>query len=195
MRIISGEARGRRLRAPAGDATRPILDLQKQRLFDILKESLPCGGVLDVFAGSGSLGLEALSRGAERATFVDRARPALEALRDNVEACGFAGRSKVLALDAFAFDPARVDHAVGLVFLDPPFPLYLREAERLHGLLAAIAARAPLEDGAVLVLRVPAGAEVPAWPAPLAPFDRREYGESVVFMLRRAAPPAPGPGI
>ena len=93
MRIISGEARGRHLRAPRGDATRPTADRVRQALFDVLGSPADLA-VLDLFAGTGALGLEALSRGARRAVFVDEAEPAIRVVRQNVEALGYGDRAR-----------------------------------------------------------------------------------------------------
>jgi 16S rRNA (guanine966-N2)-methyltransferase len=125
MRIIAGAWRGRRLLAPSGTATRPTADRVRQALFDMLMHA-PWAGrdviedafVLDVFAGTGALGLEALSRGAARAVFVERARPSLAALRANIEACQAADRCQVLPVDALSV-PA--GERTDLVFLDPPY--------------------------------------------------------------------------
>ncbi len=100
MRIVAGELGGRVLHAPHGDATRPTSEKVREALFSILGPPLPDDRVLDLFAGAGGLGLEAISRGAAHATFVDSARPALEALRANIRALGVAGRSTVVAGDA-----------------------------------------------------------------------------------------------
>lgn len=125
MRIIAGAWRGRALSAPPGDATRPTADRVRQALFDRLMHA-PWAGravidgarVLDVFAGTGALGLEALSRGAAHATFLETGRAALAALRANVAACRAEGRSMVLAADALRPPPGQ---GCGLVFLDPPY--------------------------------------------------------------------------
>lgn len=125
MRIVAGAWRGRALVAPAGETTRPTADRVRQALFDMLLHA-PWGGreliegarVLDVFAGTGALGLEALSRGAAKASFIERDRPALAALRANIAACGTAGICSVLTGDALA---VRRGEACGLVFLDPPY--------------------------------------------------------------------------
>lgn len=123
MRIVAGSWRGRRLAAPPGDATRPTADRVRQALFDMLmhapwagSEAVRSARVLDAFAGTGALGLEALSRGALHATFIERDRAALTALRANVAAVG-AG-ADVLAADALRPPPGR---PCGLVFLDPPY--------------------------------------------------------------------------
>jgi 16S rRNA (guanine966-N2)-methyltransferase len=126
MRIVAGVWRGRRLVAPPGQATRPTADRVRQALFDMLLHA-PWGGreavegvrLLDAFAGTGALGLEALSRGAAHATFMERDRAALAALRANIAACGAAHRVAVLAADATR--PPRAEAPCGLVFFDPPY--------------------------------------------------------------------------
>ena len=93
MRVIAGEAKGRTLLAPRGTGTRPATDRIRETLFQILEPDLGDARVLDLFAGAGTMGIEALSRGAAHATFVERAATALEALRKIVASTGFAGRS------------------------------------------------------------------------------------------------------
>jgi 16S rRNA (guanine966-N2)-methyltransferase len=125
MRIVAGAWRGRVLAAPSGQATRPTADRVRQALFDMLMHA-PWGGrdvlegarVLDGFAGTGALGLEALSRGAGFATFIEQDAAALRALRRNVAGCGAEPRSAVLAADVLA---APAGQPCGLVFLDPPY--------------------------------------------------------------------------
>lgn len=125
MRIVAGTWRGRRLAAPPGNATRPTADRVRQALFDMLLHA-PWGGpdvitgvrVLDAFAGTGALGLEALSRGAAHATFMETEAVALATLRANVAALGAGGRATILAADVFRC-PAGTPAA--LVFLDPPY--------------------------------------------------------------------------
>jgi 16S rRNA (guanine966-N2)-methyltransferase len=138
MRIVAGAWRGRSLIAPAGQATRPTADRVRQALFDMLLHA-PWGGrdvvdgarVLDAFAGTGAFGLEALSRGAAHATFMEQDGAALAALRGNVAACRAADRAAVLAVDVLA---APAGEPCGLVFLDPPYgrDLVPRALDRLH---------------------------------------------------------------
>src|SRR3954451_21285520 len=101
MRIIAGEFRGRKLLAPESDTTRPITDRVKQSLFDILTPMIPDAVVYDCFAGTGSMGLESLSRGAARAIFFERDRSALQRLKRNIEALGVVDRSGVVSEDIF----------------------------------------------------------------------------------------------
>lgn len=125
MRIITGSARGRRLKTLAGREVRPTADRVKEALFSIVgsRFELRDAEVLDLFAGSGALGIEALSRGAARVTFVDQSAPAVRVVRENLDLCGFAGRGRALrlpvdrALAQLEAEQARFDG----VLLDPPY--------------------------------------------------------------------------
>lgn len=137
LRVIAGEAKGRRLKTPPGLDTRPTADRVRQTLFDILGD-VSGAQVLDLFAGSGALGIEALSRGAAAATFVENDPAALAVVRDNLSACGFAGRAKVVRADAEEFLRRRTASApYDLAFLDPPYERGLAFVARLMGVLAA----------------------------------------------------------
>ncbi len=193
MRVIAGELRGRTLHAPAGERTRPIMDRQKETLFNILMAEFPCAGVLDIFAGSGGLGIEALSRGAEAATFIESGRHALPVLERNLAALGLRERASVLALPAERFDPTRLTHAVHLAFLDPPFPLVLAHPGRMAELLARLLPA--LDEGGVLVLRVPVNADLAACtPVDCRPFRTIASGESVFHLFAAARALSGGPG-
>src|SRR3954471_19171067 len=108
MRIIAGEFRGRKLLAPESDTTRPITDRAKQSLFDVLAPQIPDAVVFDCFAGTGSMGLECLSRGASRVLFFERDRSAVTRLRSNIQALGVIERSTIVAGDIFKSIPADV---------------------------------------------------------------------------------------
>lgn len=148
MRIIAGAWRGRTLRAPPGEATRPTSERLRQAVFDMLLHA-PWGGrlegvaVLDAFAGTGALGLEALSRGAAHCTFMERDRAALLVLRANIAACGAEAVSTVLPTDATRVN---VGVACGLVFLDPPYGKDL-----LAGAVTTLRAGGWLADGTLIV--------------------------------------------
>jgi 16S rRNA (guanine966-N2)-methyltransferase len=139
VRIVAGRHKGRRLRAPAGAATRPTADRVREAVFSILG---PVEGlhVLDLYAGSGALGLEALSRGAESATFVESGRQALTAIRANLAAAG--EDAEVVASDAIKWLRAAADRAgaFDLVFCDPPYDAAGRVAQPLAELLPRVAA-------------------------------------------------------
>ena len=138
MRIVAGRHKGRRLRSPAGAGTRPTADKVREALFSILG---PLDGlcVLDLYAGSGALGIEALSRGAASATFVESARPALTAIRANLDAIDEEG--EVVASDAIKWLRGADDHGTrfDLVFCDPPYDAAARIAQPLADLLPRVA--------------------------------------------------------
>lgn len=143
MRIIAGELRGRRLNAPPGQAVRPTSDSLRETLFNILGNIVEGAVVLDAFAGTGALGLEALSRGAARAIFVESDRRVLPVLRANIERCGVAARARVIGRD-FLQASASIEEC-GLVLLDPPY-----DVKDLEAIVIAAAGR--LARGGCLVL-------------------------------------------
>ena len=174
MRIIAGEFRGRRLLPPEGDATRPITDRVKQSLFDILAPLIPGATVYDCFAGTGSMGLECLSRGADRAIFFEIDRSALARLRQNIAAVKVEGRSQVVAADLFRYcnnDPAALSPA-DLIFFDPPYRFLVERVRELQALAAHLGER--LKPTGTLVFRHDAAdrLELP----PLIRRDDRTYG-------------------
>ena len=121
MRVTSGSARGIALKAVPGNDTRPTSDMVKQAVFNIIQFELGGRNVLDLFAGTGQLGIEALSRGASSAVFVDNALPALEVVRENVRKTGFSAVSKIVKSDYKAFLGSAPKKSFDLVFLDPPY--------------------------------------------------------------------------
>jgi 16S rRNA (guanine966-N2)-methyltransferase len=185
MRIVAGAARGRRLRAPGGPGTRPTADRVKEALFSSLQPLLPSAVVLDLYAGSGALGLEALSRGAARVTFVESDRRALAALRHNIEVVALAGaevvagdveRSLATPLPGAPFD---------LVLLDPPYAV---SAERLGKVLARLVPQ--LASGATVVIERAARDGAPPWPPDLLEPTSRRYGDTAVHRARAGDDPA-----
>jgi 16S rRNA (guanine(966)-N(2))-methyltransferase RsmD len=176
MRIIAGTARGRRLRAPRGLATRPTSDKVRAAVMNVIGQFFQGGRVLDLYAGSGALALEALSRGCERATCVEADRAAGKALLENAAACGFADRVELLRaplrqalrrLPAGAFD---------LVFLDPP---YAQGPEEALAALEPLLARGGLAVAEHDRKRPPAERY-----GRLALADRRGYGGSGISIYR-----------
>jgi 16S rRNA (guanine966-N2)-methyltransferase len=121
VRIIAGEFGGRRLKAPSGSGTRPTGERVREAWFSIVGPALPGASVLDLFAGSGALGLEALSRGAHRAHFVERSRTALTALRANVAALRVTDRVRIVPGDGLAFAERLEGCPYDVVFADPPY--------------------------------------------------------------------------
>ena len=136
MRIVSGSARGRRLLTPAGMDIRPTTETVKEALFSSIQFELRDKAVLDLFAGTGQLGLEALSRGAASVCFTDSSRKATELIKKNIAATGFQARSKVLLTDAFSF-LASCTEKFDIVFIDPPYEkeMCLRAAQGLSRVL------------------------------------------------------------
>ncbi len=188
MRIIAGRHRGRRLLAPAGAGTRPTADRVRQALFDMLwhapwagRAAVEGARALDAFAGTGALGLEALSRGASHASFLENDRAALSALRANIAACRETERCAVLAADATR--PPRAPAPCTLVFLDPPYGGGLVEAS-----LLALSDAGWIAPGAVICAEVQAapGAAVVA-PAGFTPLAERAHGAARVVFLRPKA--------
>jgi 16S rRNA (guanine966-N2)-methyltransferase len=180
VRIIAGEWRGRRLRAPQDRSVRPTPDRVRESLFSILGPDPLRGAVLDLFAGTGALGLEALSRGAPSATFVETSRAALELLRANVEALRAGERARILARSALDLRLAPSPTTTfSLILADPPYAMLetAPSARRLVSLLTRLVEDRILAESGVLVLehrRSTSGPDVPG----LRVFDRREYGET-----------------
>lgn len=124
MRIAGGEWRGRNLKSPKGDAVRPTQDRVREALFSMLQNEIPGAKFLDVFAGSGAVGLEALSRGAAHATFVEQAGPSLACIKSNVELLKAEDRTDVIRADAYAWlKTAASGRAFDIAFADPPYAL------------------------------------------------------------------------
>ena len=185
MRITSGRFRGKPVRAPEGRATRPTSDRARQAAFNILEHapwSPGLGGarVLDLFAGSGALGLEAVSRGAAFCLFVETDEAARGAIRDNVEALGLFGAARIHRRDAtdLGARPASAGAAFSLAFLDPPYAGGLGERA-----LASLAAGGWLEADAVCVLERGPG-EPPLGGDGFELLDQRVYGVAQVSFLR-----------
>ena len=135
VRVIAGEFRSRVLKSLPGDATRPTPSRLRETLFDILAPRIPGATFLDAYAGTGSVGIEALSRGASHAYFLERSRHALEAIHGNLSALGLEPRATVAAGRALVTLPR---YCVDIVFLDPPYDL-----EREYGLALELLAEAP----------------------------------------------------
>ena len=176
MRITGGALRGRKLKAPRGRATRPTADMVRKAIFDVLGPSRAMGRVLDLFAGTGALGLEALSRGAQEVVFVERRRDALQALRENVEALGVKEHVRVLPLDVKKALKVLRDEGASfdLVLLDPPYLRGMAEEA-----LRQIADSGILAQGAVVVLEH-SSREAPQPPSGLDLFSRHRYGDTTV---------------
>lgn len=180
MRIIAGAARGTQLFAPKGQDTRPTQDRVKESLFNILRAEVEGATVLDLFAGSGALALEALSRGAAKAALVDRDREAMACIRRNVEKLRFEDRTELLFCDWTQALPKlrQSGYRFDLVFLDPPYKM--TEAGEICQRLYA---EGLLKPDALTVVEHRAGA-APALDAPFETCDARVYRDTEVHFYR-----------
>lgn len=184
MRIVGGRYRGRSLKGPATDAIRPTSDRLRESLFNVLAHAHDdaCDGarVLDLFAGTGALGLEALSRGAVFAALVDQSAEARGLIRSNVEALGAAGLTSLLKRDATKLGAVAPFEPFTLVFCDPPYRKGL--AERA---LASARDGGWLAPGALVIVEEAAESAV-ALPDGFTQLDRRAAGETQFLILRAA---------
>lgn len=185
MRIVSGQYRGKAIATPPGDATRPTSDRARQAVFNILEHAawapeLRGARVIDVFAGSGALGLEAISRGAVNCLFVETNEAARGAIRQNIDAFGLFGQTRVHRRDATDLGPrpASAGAAFDIAFLDPPYAKGLGEKA-----LAELVAGGWLAPGAIVVFERGVGEPDPALEA-FETLDARDYGAARVLFLR-----------
>jgi 16S rRNA (guanine966-N2)-methyltransferase len=182
MRIVGGRLRGRELAAPRSMAIRPTADRLREALFNILAHAYgdPVGGarVLDLFAGTGALGIEALSRGAGFALFIDEAAEARALIRENVATLGLGGAARIFRRDATKLGPAQPLEPFCLIFLDPPYGSGLAEQA-----LTAARDGAWLTPDALIVVEESTKAAFAAPPG-FTPIERRPYDETEFIILR-----------
>ncbi len=185
MRVVAGTAKGRRLTAPRGERTRPTADRVKEALFSSLQPRLPGARVLDCYAGSGALGIEALSRGAAHATFVEQGRRALDALRQNLEVTDLGGRASVVAGDVGqVLRDAPPGAPFNVVCCDPPYAI---DPDVLAGVLAALVDH--LAPDAIVTIEADRRAPDPAWPQGMLADRTRRYGDTVLHVARATSTP------
>ena len=187
MRLTGGSDRGRRLKAPRGLRTRPTAAKIREAIFNILGPP-PEGAVLDLFAGTGALGLEALSRGARKVVFVERDRNALSVLRQNLRELGFENRGTVIAADvatgirrlaASISNPDRFsEDRFSWVFMDPPYAI------EVENVLGELAEKDLLNGCAVVIVEHDKRHRPPASIGGLFLTDRREYGDTELSFYR-----------
>lgn len=183
MRVIAGAAKGRRLKSLPGPGTRPITDRVKTALFDILGASVVGARVLDLFAGTGSVGIEALSRGAAEAVFVEKDPRAIRVLRENLRETGLADRARVVRADVFAFLRSGPPEPFDLIYIAPPqyrgwWRRTLALLDERPGWLAA--------HGTVVVQIHPKEFEEVVLQH-FAEADRRDYGSTWLVFYQRSA--------
>src|SRR6478672_6284276 len=183
MRIVGGRLKGRNLASPSSRDIRPTADRLRESVFNILihayDDPISDSRVLDLFAGTGALGIEAVSRGAAFTLFVDNGAEARALLRNNVEALGLGGVTKVYRRDATNLGPAHPMQPFSLVFLDPPYGKQLAEKA-----LASLRDGGWLIPGALAVVEEAAGANVLA-PSGFSELERRKYDDTEFVFLRR----------
>ena len=189
MRVVTGEAKGRKLKGPKSIGTRPIIDRVKQALFNILSTRVEESRFLDLFAGTGSVGIEALSRGAAHATFIEMNHKILALIRENLHITGLLERAEVLHADAFKFLQAQsrvqsfssTRHVYDIIYVAPP--QYQEMAARALGMLDINASPLLAQDGLIIVQihpkERPGVAAVPLTRLTLT--DERRYGSTLLM--------------
>lgn len=178
MRVITGSARGSVLKAPPGLATRPTADKVKQALFNIIQYDIS-GDVLDLFAGSGQLGIEALSRGAKHAVFVDQSADAIRVIRDNLDKTHLSDRAQIIRCDAMSY-LSRCKKRFRLIFLDPPY------AEKsLENAIKCISEIDILGESGIIITERPVGKELKGDFGDLIPSKDYRYGTTLITLFRR----------
>jgi 16S rRNA (guanine(966)-N(2))-methyltransferase RsmD len=181
MRVIAGTAKGRRLKPVPGETTRPITDRVKVALFDILAGDIPGAAVLDLFAGTGGVGIESLSRGARQAVFVDIDLEAIRVLRENLQTTRLESNAVVIRSDSFAYLERRERRPFDLIYVAPPQyrSLWLRALQSIDNRPEWLA-----PDGMVVVQIDPKEArETPL--EHLKEFDQRRYGSSLLLFFEK----------
>ena len=180
MRVITGTARGRRLGELKGQETRPTTGKVKEAVFSALQFELEDARVLDLFAGTGQMGIEALSRGAAHCAFVDRRADAVKLVRDNLALCGLADRARVECADAMDFlNAARTQYDI--IFLDPPYG-----GDLLVRAIAHIARFDILARSGIIVAECPSDKLLPSLSTPYGISREYRYGRIKVTVYRRA---------
>ena len=179
MRVITGTARGRRLHEPEGMATRPTTDNVKESMFNLIQFDIEGRRVLDLFAGTGQLGIEALSRGASRAVFVDHRQDAAALVRENLRRTHFEDRGEVVCTD-FTQYLARCRRKFRLIFLDPPY------AEKsLETAIQRLSEIDILSDGGIIITERPLGKPLAEEFPGLTRSKDYHYGKTTITLLRK----------
>lgn len=179
MRIITGEYRGRKLEAPAGSDVRPTSDKVKESIFNMLMYDVYGSVCIDLFAGTGNLGLEALSRGAKMCWFCDNSRESIKYIKENIEKCGAQDKSKVVTGD-YMKCLERVKEPVDLIFIDPPYgsDLYEKALENIDSLDL-------LADEGIIIAEHDKYVDLPETVGNLKVFKEKKYGRIRVTMYMK----------
>lgn len=176
MRVITGSARGRKLISPAGDDVRPTTDVVKEAVFSIIQFSIKGCSFLDAFAGSGQMGIEALSRGAEKVYLIDSSRRSMSVIKKNIALCGFENKAVTVNSDTLSF-LANTKERFDTVFLDPPYKT---------GLLQAALARAVdvVSPGGCILCEHPREEELPVNVGHFSLKKSYRYGQIVISVYK-----------
>lgn len=190
LRVIAGKARGRRLRPVPGDTTRPITDRTKESLFNIIGGDIDGSAMLDLFGGTGSVGIEALSRGAGFVRFVDRERQAVSTIKANLNSTGLASSGEVLNRDAFALLASPPDRAFDYVYIAPP---QYKELWK-KALLALDENPGWMVEDAWVIVQIHPREMLEVELKNLEEIDRRTYGSTLLVFYEKVQPAGQLPG-
>jgi 16S rRNA (guanine966-N2)-methyltransferase len=181
MRVIAGKSRGRTLKAVAGINTRPTTDKVKEAIFSMIGPHFDQERVLDLFAGTGGLGIEALSRGARQAVFIDIESKSIDVIKQNLQSTGFAGQSEIYRTDAVRSLKALKKRGVAfdLVFLDPPYRLHI-----IPQLVTTLSAENLLTDGAIIVCEHDRTVVLPEIIDKVAFWKSAQYGDTHITVYQ-----------
>jgi 16S rRNA (guanine(966)-N(2))-methyltransferase RsmD len=181
MRVISGTAKGRQLKRVPGEGTRPIMDRVKEALFNILGDNIRGSTFLDLYAGTGSVGIEALSRGAERAVFVENARPAITVIEDNLKLTGLANKATILRRDVRDYVRQSDADSFDFIYVAPPqYKNLWRDT-----LLSLDSQPSHLNPDGVVVVQIDPQERQDVALTTLVPFDERRYGNTLLWFFER----------
>jgi len=178
MRVVSGIARGRKLKEPAGNGIRPTTDKVKESIFNIVQFDIEGRRVLDLFAGTGQLGIEALSRGAKNAVFVDSSTESVKLIRENIKICGFMDIASVYARDALRH--LENDEKYDLIFIDPPY-----DSKLAAKALSKIVEFDKLNKNGIIILEIKADTSAPIVTEPYSLQKEYKYGSVKIARYTR----------
>jgi 16S rRNA (guanine966-N2)-methyltransferase len=181
MRVIAGVAKGRRLKSVPGDVTRPITDRAKEALFSILGDFVVGARVLDLFAGTGAVGIEALSRGAADVVFIDKSSPALRTVRDNLQHTQLSDRATVLRVDAFKYLSGPIAAPFDVIYVAPPQyrGLWADALRSVDGRPAWLSTY-PEQDSGIVVVQIHPREYQDLLLKNLIEYDQRKYGSTLL---------------
>jgi len=183
LRVVGGSAKGLRLKHVPGDTTRPITDIVKESLFNILGSEVLDVRMLDMFGGTGAVGIEALSRGAKEVTFLDTSRLAVRTIRDNLETTHFTDKASVMQADAFSWLANQVNPQFDLIYVAPP------QYKKMWEKALEILDKNPtlLSDDGQIIVQINPLEWVEKPYANFEVFDSRKYGDTLLVFLEKSA--------